>query len=113
MLPIYVGYVFAYAYIQAKITNIVWNKIRLGPVRFNCTLKSLDLVKLYLTNAIGIIVFAGLLIPWAVIRTFKYRADHTQVINTAALKAFHGSETATVRAAGAELGDFLDMDLSL
>jgi len=113
MLPIYVGYVFAYAYIQANITNTVWNKIRLGPVRFNCTLKSFDLAKLYLTNAIGIIVSAGLLIPWAVIRTFRYRANHTQVINTAELNTFQGSEAATVQAAGAELGDFLDMDLSL
>ena len=113
MLPIYAGYVFAYAYIQANITNTVWNRIRLGPLRFTCTLKSFDLVKLYLTNAIGIIVSAGLLIPWAVIRTFRYRADHTQVINTAELKTFQGSETATVQAAGAELGDFLDMDLSL
>jgi uncharacterized membrane protein YjgN (DUF898 family) len=113
MMPIYAGYVFAYAYVQANITNTVWNRIRLGPVRFNCTLKSFDLVKLYLTNAIGIIASVGLLIPWAVIRTFRYRADHTQVINTAELKEFQGSETVTVQAAGAELGEFFDMDLSL
>lgn len=113
MIPIYAGYVYAYAYIQANITNTVWNRIRLGPVRFHCTLKSFDLVKLYLTNSIGIIASAGLLIPWAVIRTFRYRADHTQVINTAELKEFQGSETATVQAAGAELGEFFDMDLSL
>lgn len=113
MIPIYAGYVYSYAYVKANITNIVWNKIRLGPVYFHCTLKSFDLVKLYLTNAIGIIGSAGLLIPWAVIRTFKYRADHTQVINTAKLKEFRGSETTTVHAAGAELGDFFDMDLSL
>ncbi len=113
MIPIYAGYVYAYAYVKANITNTVWNRIRLGPVHFHCTLKSFDLVKLYLTNAIGIIASAGLLIPWAVIRTFKYRADHTQVITTAELKEFQGSETATVQAAGAELSEFFDMDLSL
>jgi uncharacterized membrane protein YjgN (DUF898 family) len=113
MIPIYAGYVYAYAYVKANITNIVWNKIRLGPVHFHCTLKSFDLVKLYLTNAIGIIASAGLLIPWAVIRTFRYRADHTQVIKTAKLKEFRGSESTTVHAAGAELSEFFDMDLSL
>jgi uncharacterized membrane protein YjgN (DUF898 family) len=113
MIPIYAGYVYAYAYVKANITNTMWNRIRLGPVNFHCTLKSFDLVKLYLTNAIGIIASAGLLIPWAVIRTFRYRADHTQVINTAKLKEFQGSETTTVQAVGAELGEFFDMDLSL
>jgi len=112
ILP-YSGYVIAYAYIQSNITNTVWNRIRLGPLRFRCTLKSFDMVKLYVTNAIGIIASAGLLIPWAVIRTFRYRTDHTHVINTAELSEFQGSKTETVKAAGAELTEFFDMDLSI
>ncbi len=113
MIPAYTGYVLAFAYVQANITNTVWNRIDLGPVRFRSTLKSCDLAKLYLTNALGIIVSVGLLIPWAVIRTLRYRADHTTVIREANLTEFRGSEAATVQAAGAELGEFFDMDLSL
>ncbi len=113
ILPIYAGYVLAFAYVQANITNTVWNQIELGPVHFRCTLKCVDMVKLYLTNAIGIIASAGMLIPWAVIRTFRYRTDHTKVIKMAELNEFRGSDAATVQAAGAELTEFFDLDLSI
>jgi uncharacterized membrane protein YjgN (DUF898 family) len=112
-IPTYVGYVFAYAYVKANITNAVWNHIKIGPIFFNCTLKTLDLVKLYLTNAFGIICSVGLLIPWAVIRTINYRVEHTQVINPGDLTVFKGSQQRDVRATGAELTEFFDMDLSI
>ncbi len=109
----YAGYVFAYAYVQAKITNIVWNRIKIGPLRFRCTLHWFDMIILYLTNAIGVIASAGFLIPWAVIRTYKYRTDNTHVINTAELTEFRASETEAVQATGAEMTEIFDMDLSL
>ena len=113
MIPIYAGYVLAFAYVQANMTNTVWNNARLGPVHFRCTLTTLALAKLYLTNAIGIIASAGLLIPWAEVRTIRYRADHTQVIHRDDLTEFRGNENETVQAAGAELSEFFDLDLSL
>lgn len=113
VIPIYTGYVIAYAYLQAKLTNTMWNKMSLGPLGFSCTLKSMDMLKLYLTNAIGIIFSAGLLIPWAVIRTFRYRATHTRVTASSVLDTFHGSHHTNVQAAGAELTEFFDLDLSL
>ena len=112
-IPIYIGYVIAYAYVRANITNIVWKNIRLGPVFFEGRFRSMDLLKLYLTNAFGIIVSAGLLIPWAVIRTFRYRVEHTQVFNSGNLTSFGGDQRKTVKATGAEVTDFFDMDLSL
>lgn len=112
-LPGYVGYVFAFAYIRANITNTVWKNIRLGPVFFQCRFKTMDLVKLYFTNAVGIIVSVGLLIPWAVIRTFRYRAEHTEVYCSGELTGFQGDRRESMSAAGAELIDFFDFDLSL
>jgi uncharacterized membrane protein YjgN (DUF898 family) len=113
MLPVYAGYILAYAYIQANMTNAVWNKIRLGPVSFQIRLKSFDMAKLYLTNALGIVASAGMLTPWAVIRTFRYRADHMQVLCHAELTDFQGSKADNVQAAGAELSEIFDMDLSI
>lgn len=79
----YAGYVLAYAFIRARSGNLTWNNTRLGPLRFESTLRCRDLVKLYVTNALGIVVALGLLIPWAVIRTWKYRADHLRMVEIA------------------------------
>lgn len=111
--PFYLGYVLAFAYIQAHISNRVWNHARLGSVRFRSTLLGRELAMLYVTNALGIIASLGLLIPWAVIRTLRYRVEHMQVFLLGDLSAFQGEPADTVRAAGSEIGEFFDVDLSL
>ncbi len=112
-LPIYAGYVLAYAYVQAHSGNLVWNHTCLGPLRFRSTLTSGSLAKLYLGNALAIIASVGLLTPWAVIRTLKYRADNMRVRLHGDFGDFVGEEASTVRATGAELGEFFDLDVSL
>lgn len=112
-LPGYAGYVLAFAYVQAHGTNLVWNHAALGPLRFKSTLTGRAMAKLYFTNALGILLSLGLLTPWAVMRTFKYRADNTRVFLEGELSAFHGADADAVRAAGAEVGEFFDVDLSL
>lgn len=109
----YTGYIVAFAYIQSNITNTVWNQLKLGPMRFHCTLHGMEMAKLYLTNAIGIAASAGLLIPWAVIRTIQYRIDHTQVQTEGELTRFRADPKKEINAVGAELTDFFDMDLSI
>jgi uncharacterized membrane protein YjgN (DUF898 family) len=113
VVVIYVGYVLAYAYIQAHAGNLVWNHTRLGPLRFQSSLSARGLIKLYLSNALGIICSLGLLIPWAVMRTLKYRADHMHVFLEGSMSDFQGGETSAVQAIGAETMDFFDMDFSL
>ena len=113
MLPVYAGYVLAYAYVQARTLNLVWGKTTLGPLRFRSTLRARSLAGLYLTNALAIIASLGLLTPWAVIRTLKYRADNMRVQLDGFLSTLRGSEHSAVQATGAELSEFFDMDLSL
>lgn len=111
--PIYIGYVLAFAYVQAHSSNLVWNHTRLGPLRFRSTLTGIGLMKLYIGNALGIVVSLGLLTPWAVMRTLKYRVDNMHVAQNDALSAFQGSGAETVLAAGGEVGELFDVDLSL
>jgi uncharacterized membrane protein YjgN (DUF898 family) len=111
--PIYAGYVLAFAYVQARSGNLVWNHTHLGLLRFHSTLRWVDLLKLYVTNALGIVVSLGLLIPWAVMRTLKYRVDHMRVLQKGDLTEFQGSDIGSVAAVGAETVDFFDLDLSL
>ena len=112
-VPTYAGYVLAYAYVQAHSSNLVWNHTRLGPLRFRSTLLGWGMTKLYVTNALAIIASLGMLTPWAVMRTLKYRADHMRVLQEGELTEFQGSDMSAVEAIGAETVDFFDMDLSL
>jgi uncharacterized membrane protein YjgN (DUF898 family) len=107
------GYAFGRGYIQANSSNLVWNNTRLGTVRFESDLQARDLGWLYLGNAIAIIASAALMTPWAVVRTMKYRARHTRVLTNGDLVAFEGSENSSVQAAGGEIGQIFDLDLSL
>jgi uncharacterized membrane protein YjgN (DUF898 family) len=112
-IPLYAGYVLAFAYVQAHNSNVVWNHTQLGPLRFQSTLLGRGMAKLYVTNALSIIASLGLLIPWAVMRTLKYRADHLRVLQEGELAEFQGSDLIAVQAIGAETVDFFDVDLSL
>lgn len=113
LIGIYAIYVMAYAYIQARIINLVWNHTRLGPLQFWSGIEARGLLKLYLTNALAILASAGLLIPWATMRTLRYRAEHMSVTAVGDLGEFRGSADSNVRAVGAEVGDFFDFDMSL
>ena len=110
---VYMGYVCAYAYLKARSGNLVYNNASLGPIRFQSTLKAAELLKLYVTNALGILVSFGLLIPWAVIRTWRYKADRTRVWLGDDLRRFAGSDKRRVEAIGAEALDFFDVDISV
>jgi uncharacterized membrane protein YjgN (DUF898 family) len=112
-IPMYLGYILAYAFMRARSGNLVWNHTALGPLRFQSTLRCGGLLKLYFTNAVGIVASLGLLIPWAVVRTVKYRADNMRVLQVGELTEFEGSDLRSVAAVGAEALDFFDVDLSL
>jgi uncharacterized membrane protein YjgN (DUF898 family) len=110
----YAAYLAAFAYTQARIGNLVWNQVRLGPLRFESTLRWWDLMKLYVTNVLAIAASVGMLTPWAVMRTLRYRADHMRVLlASGALASFQGSDRSAVEAVSAESVDLFDMDLSL
>lgn len=113
MTILYAGYVLSYSYAQAHTSNLAWNQTTLGTLEFQSTLTAMGLAKLYTTNALAIIATLGLLTPWAVIRTLKYRADHMQVCLEGNLADFTAAGATTVQAAGAEVGELFDLDLSL
>jgi uncharacterized membrane protein YjgN (DUF898 family) len=110
---VYALYVAAFAYVQARIANLVWNNTQLPPIKFRSTLRARDLLGLYVTNALAILASAGLLIPWATVRMLKYRLAHFTVSADGDVRGFEGSSRTDVQAAGAEVGEFFDFDMSL
>ena len=103
------------AYLRSRLINLTANQTTLGPVRFHSDLLAKDLAFLYVTNLLGCALTLGLAIPWAVVRTLRYRLERMTVIaDEATLTSFtaeslSGNQNATADAAA----DFWDIDLGL
>jgi uncharacterized membrane protein YjgN (DUF898 family) len=102
------------AYGKSRIGNLVFNNTELdGQLTFTSTLKLGKLTRLYLVNLFAILFSFGLAIPWAVVRVIRYRAENLSLQSAVPLDQFVGGVSARVGAAGEELGEWFDIDLSL
>jgi uncharacterized membrane protein YjgN (DUF898 family) len=110
---LYFGWVVGYAYVEAHRTNLVWRATELGPIRFQAWLTARELLKLYLTNAVVMIASLGLLTPWAVVRTMRYRASRIRPVLAGDWTELEGAPVAPVAAAGSEMGELFELDFSL
>jgi uncharacterized membrane protein YjgN (DUF898 family) len=113
LLPIYVGYAIAYAYAQARTANLFWSCVQGEGVRFASTLSAWGLTKLYFGNLFAVACTAGMLIPWAVVRTLRYRLANFSMIVAGAPVYACNANFAPVGAASQELGDFFNVDVGL
>jgi len=107
------------AFLRAAGTNLVWSHVVLGghaatvSVYFQSTLEATRMIWIYLSNAIAIIFSLGLLVPWASIRTVRYRLSNLKVSISGGLDSFVAGEQEKVEALGEEITDFIDFDLGL
>jgi uncharacterized membrane protein YjgN (DUF898 family) len=101
------------AYTRVRVANKVFNATTLaGSHRLVSTLSARTLAKLYATNLLAITLTVGLAVPWAVIRTARYRAE-CLALRGPDLDAFLAALVRDVAATGEEVGEMFDIDLSL
>jgi uncharacterized membrane protein YjgN (DUF898 family) len=113
MVGVYGGYAVSYAYVQARITNALWNGTSGRGFSLSSTLSAWRLVRIYLGNIVAVACTGGLLIPWAVVRTLKYRLESFSMTVTHEVVHQANPQFARVGATGQELGDFFNIDLGL
>jgi uncharacterized membrane protein YjgN (DUF898 family) len=113
MVAIYAAYLMVYGYVQARTTNLLWNGTYGPGLRFESDLRAWKLIGIYFSNVLAAVFSAGLLIPWAVVRTLKYRLSCLAVI--VEQETVHEADPAYARvgATGEELGDFFNLDLGI
>ena len=100
-------------YIQARIGNLVWNSTTFDEkIKFKSSLRARDFAWLYFSNLVAIIITFGLATPWAQVRTAKYRLSKLQLVGDVDYDKFAGDKKLEVKAAGEELADMFDIDLS-
>ncbi len=108
-----VVYLVLFAYLMAALGNLYFNFSRLDRHAFVSQLETKQMAILYLTNAIGIVLSLGLLIPWAKIRLARYRAECLTLQVAGGLDHFVEAEHKQVSALGEEMGEVFDFEISL
>jgi uncharacterized membrane protein YjgN (DUF898 family) len=106
-------YLFLFAYMSVGISNLTYNGAALGSNAFRSDLRPGELFAIYLTNVIGIVLTLGLFIPWARVRTARYRIEKISLRAEGDLDSFVAEQLEEVGTVGAEFGDVLDIDIGL
>ncbi len=110
LVPIYLWF---FAYFKAKRTNLIYSHIDLDGMQLNCNMKTGYLMYLYLTNTLAMALTLGLLMPWAMVRTARYRASVTSVDTNGPLEQFSAVQQEQQSALGEELGNMFDIELGI
>ena len=109
-LPFYIWFA---AYRDGALARLTWKSTRLGGLRFDCAWKTVGLFKLYLVNSLGVIFSAGLLGPWAAVRTARYQLKRLSLRPGGEIGAFLAAAQEQVGAIGDEASDLLGFDFGL
>jgi uncharacterized membrane protein YjgN (DUF898 family) len=112
-VPVYAAYIVGYGYTESRVTNLLWNNTQGPGMRFSSTLSAVRMIRLYLGNVLAGLFTAGLLIPWAVIRTRRYRLECFSMIVQGEPVYDANARLPRVGAMGQELGDFFNLDLGI
>lgn len=108
-IPLGLVYFWAAAYVQANRGNTILNNTSIGPHHFESRLSVIDMWVLYTTNTLAIAISIGPLIPWAKVRTARYRASRTSLISRSDLGEFAAQQRQKQSALGEEVGEMFDI----
>jgi len=109
-LPLF--YFYMVTYVQTVLTNLTWNGTTIGDCRFRSTLRTRDMVWLYLSNAVAIACTFGLLIPWATVRLTRYRFERLEMETKKELESFFAlARNEEIAATGEEIVDIFGVDV--
>lgn len=107
-----VAMLFLGPWFSARMQNLVWNGTALGPHGFASDVRARDLLVIYLTNFLAILLTLGLFKPFADIRLAKYRLEHMALAAHGDLDEFVAGQTGKVSATGEETAEVFDVDIS-
>ncbi len=110
---VYLAFLALPVFLRTRYTNLMWNFASLGGHRFESTLRARDVIWIYFSNGLAIVLSLGLLVPWAMVRLARYRAKHFVLMASGDLDEFVAEREREEGAAGAELLDALDLDMDV
>lgn len=110
LLPLYM---WLRAFAEATFARLAWRNTMLAGIRFDCQWTAGGLFGLYFVNALGVLVTLGLLIPWAAVRTARYKLERITLHSDHGLGGFLAAAQDNVGAVGDEAGELLGFDFGI
>lgn len=109
----YAGYFVVFVFLAAALANLVYNHVDIGGRRLRSRLQGRRLLAIYAGNTLGILLSAGLLIPWAKVRLARYRAETLSLLAVDDLEGLVAERAGEVDATAAEVDGLFDIDIGL
>ena len=106
-------YLLLRAYAEVAFARLSWRNTTLAGVRFDCSWTMGGLAGLYLVNALGVMLSFGLLVPWAAVRTARYKLERITVQSEHGPAKVLAAIEESVSAVGDEAGELLGFDFGL
>lgn len=100
-------------FIYVKLSNYCFEATDVGNLRFEGNYRTKSLLWIKITNIFGILFSVGLLAPWAMIRTYRYRTENIVVLSDGKIDEFKAADGDDVSAIGDSAADFFDMEIGL
>lgn len=109
----YVAFFGVMVFLRIRYANLLWNNTQLGPHRFESTARVRDMMWIYASNVVAIVLTLGLAVPWAKVRLARYRAEHFAMLSVGDMEEFVAASETRAGAAGSELVDALDVGMEI
>lgn len=107
-------YLYAFAYISVKGTNLFYNSSELSKhASFQSRMELKPYLAIMVTNTIATVLTLGLFHPFAKVRAYRYQIENLTLIANSDLDNFVADEQSQVNALGDEASDFFDFDIGL
>ncbi|MBC7804143.1 MAG: DUF898 domain-containing protein [Candidatus Parcubacteria bacterium] len=106
-------YLLLRAYAETAYARLSWRNTRLADISFDCRWKTGELFVLYFVNSLGVLLTLGLLVPWAAIRSARYKLERITLQSEQGLGGFFAVTQEEVAAVGDEAGELLGFDFGL
>ncbi len=112
-LVFFILYLWIFAYLQTKRHNLIFNHVKIEEMSFKSTLSVSYMLYLYVTNTLGIVCTLGLLVPWSMVRTARYRASQLRLLTNQSLEHFLANQQTQLNAMGEEFGEVFDIEVGI
>ncbi len=110
LVLVYLPMLFVAAFVKARRRNLIYNQLSLDGVQVHSTMRGIDILWLWVSNAVLILVTLGLAVPWARVRMARYQAQRTE-LEAWSLEHIVAGEDNDRAALGEEFGDMFGFDL--